>query len=132
MKQASCKSLCVSFTGQLDAEEEQPSPDTEPSSARQDRSPSLHPLPAQIPNAPADKTALFLIRAAKALIHLGLCRKNAIGQLRARETPREECEGGGMVQTCNGRSLKDKRRFRSPLCRLFHQYLSNTVSFLCV
>lgn len=27
MKQASCKSLCVSFKGQLDAEEQQPSPD---------------------------------------------------------------------------------------------------------
>ena len=75
MKQASCKNLCVSFTGQLDAEEQQPSPDTEPSSARQDRSPSLHPLPAQIPNAAANQTALFLLRAAKALILFGALSK---------------------------------------------------------
>ena len=75
MKQASCKSLCVSFTGQLDAEEQQPSPDPEPASARQDQSPSLHPLPAQIPNAAADQPALFLLRAAKALILSGALSK---------------------------------------------------------
>jgi len=96
---------------------------TEPSSTRQDQSPSLHPLPAEILNAAADQPALFLLRAAKALILFG-----ALSKERERPTMGER-HGGRSVNV----AVWSRRTMVGPWRTRSASYSSMQTSFIvCV